>query len=136
MSREKRQNDRGQGSERSFCVNLIATAYTFLLSRAVTRIERGTRKLLFIDVRRAPLHSTCDKSVFPESLPKGGHGKDKAGKLRFCLYLSRQAAQEWEALHAFEFLNVRSVRRTTNTVVFYYIERDPWCAVHGDDFTY
>eukprot|EP00973_Karenia_brevis_P065534 9107499-Karenia_brevis.AAC.1 len=99
--------DKGRGD--LFAETPPLEAKRLLMSRAVTRIVDGTsRKLMFIDVKKAHLNPVCEEEVYlelPEEChcPPGYCGKFKG---------------------------------VSCGVVFYQQERDVSLVVHGDDFTF
>eukprot|EP00973_Karenia_brevis_P038645 5333670-Karenia_brevis.AAC.1 len=67
------------------------------MSRAVTGRRHGkSRKLMFIDVKKAHLNPLCEEDVYLE-LPVECHCPQvHGGKLRYWMYGMRQAAAAWE----------------------------------------
>ena len=108
-----------------------------LVSRAATvRSTRAKRKILFIDVREAHLIPKCEEDVYVD-LPKEAQcGEDECGKLEFWLYGCRRAGQAWGYHYAEVFLKAGFRRSRLSPVAFYQPERELWCVVHGDDFTF
>ena len=69
-------------------------AKRYLLSRAASIPQglRGTRKLMFIDAKKAHLNPPCEEWVYVELPSETGCGSDKCGRLNFWLYGMRGAA--------------------------------------------
>ena len=108
-----------------------------LISRAATRVKgRLTRKLLFIDAKKAHLNPRCKEDVYIQLPEEAEGGAGKCGKLNFWLYGFRPAAQAWENHYAEKFEGAGFKRGEACAVIFYHTERDLSCAVHGDDFTF
>eukprot|EP00973_Karenia_brevis_P064822 9003713-Karenia_brevis.AAC.1 len=76
-------------------------AKRMLMSRAVTSRRDGkSRKLMFIDVKKAHSNPVCEEDVYLE-LPVEGHcSPGYCGKLRYWMYGMRQAAVAWEKCYA------------------------------------
>ena len=77
-------------------------ALRFLMSDLATRRRNGTRqkgqrKAMFIDVRKAHLHAYVDREIFVD-LPPEAAQEGKCAKLVRCLYGTRDAPSRWEAL--------------------------------------
>eukprot|EP00973_Karenia_brevis_P065120 9041800-Karenia_brevis.AAC.1 len=102
-----------------FAETLPLEAKRMLMSRAVTSRRDGTsRKLMFINVKKAHLNPECEEDVYLE-LPKECHcPPGHCGKLKYWMYGLRQAAAAWEKCLSCD-------------VVLYHKERD---VVHGNDF--
>ena len=111
-------------------------AKRMLLSRAVTRRRDGrTRKLMFIDARKAHLNPVCTEDVYVDLPPECGCPEGFCGKLNFWLYGMRPAAAAWEKHYA-ELLEGKGFKRGEACgVAFYHADMDVSIVVHGDDFT-
>eukprot|EP00973_Karenia_brevis_P051195 7111002-Karenia_brevis.AAC.1 len=67
------------------------------MSRAVTSRKDGrSRKLMFVDAKKAHLNPSCEEDVYLE-LPEECHcPPGNCGKLKHWMYGMRQAAAAWE----------------------------------------
>ena len=110
-------------------------AKRLLLSRAVTRKERGYRKLMFIDARKAHLNPKCEEDVYINLPEECGCPENHCGKLVYWLYGFRPAAAAWEKHYTSLLENVGFVRGGYCGVDFIHPSRDINLVVHGDDFT-
>eukprot|EP00973_Karenia_brevis_P014065 1911810-Karenia_brevis.AAC.1 len=71
-------------------------AKRLLMSRAVTRRKDGrSRKLMFIDVKKAYLNLRCEEDVYLELPQECQCPLGYCGELRFWMYGMRQAAAAW-----------------------------------------
>ncbi len=108
-----------------------------LLSRAATVTEGScSRKLLFIDAKKAHLNPRCMQDVFIELPAECGAAAGVCGKLNYWLYGFRPAAAAWEELYSGKLVGCGFQRGQSCTVAFYNAERDISCVVHGDGFTF
>ena len=76
-------------------------ALRFLLSRTATRSKGSPhKKLLLIDVRKAHLHAEAVREVFVSLPPEIARSHPGCcWRLRRCLYGTRDAPAQWEALY-------------------------------------
>ena len=108
-----------------------------IISRAATarRNGRGGRKILVIDARKAHLHAMTDRDIFVRLLPeirRVGY----CGRLKRCLYDTRDASARWEAFLASELKKHGFVQGVARPCCFCHPGRDLRCMVHGDDFVF
>ena len=108
-----------------------------LISHAATgrRCGKGGQKLLVIDARKAHLHATPDRRVFVE-LPPELRRPGFCGRLRRCLYGTRDAPKRWEAYLSGEFRKMGFLQGVASACCFRNENRDVRCVVHGDDFVF
>eukprot|EP00973_Karenia_brevis_P002078 281481-Karenia_brevis.AAC.1 len=112
-------------------------AKRMLMSRALARRSDGrSRKLMFVDVKKAHLNPVCEEDVCLE-LPGECHRPlGYCGKLVCWMYGIRGAAAAWEKCYADKLSSVGFKRGVSCGVVCYHKERDVSLEVHGDDFTF
>jgi len=102
----------------------------------LTRLAKNRRrKLLLIDVRKAYLHAEVDREIYVQ-LPKEMGLAGKCGRLKKCLYGTRDAAVQWEALYSRRLEEMGFRRGKASPCCFYHESLDVRCVVHGDDFTF
>ena len=73
-------------------------ALRLIISHAATHAEEGGRRMVMVnDVRRAYFYAKINRDVYIE-LPKEDpeYGTGKLGKLKLCLYGTRDAAKGWQ----------------------------------------
>ena len=72
-------------------------AMRYILSRASTEIGGKRRAIMTVDVSRAYFNSVCTRDVYIEIPAEDRQPGDevKVGKLRLCLYSTRDAAHNW-----------------------------------------
>ena len=87
------------------------------------------------DVRRANFYAKIQRDVYIE-LPKEDpdHGKGMLGKLKLCLYGTRDAAKGWQETFSFHLESIGFVRGRGHPSVFWHPERSIKSLVHGDDY--
>jgi hypothetical protein len=110
-----------------------------LLFRQAARSERvwrkgrwQTRKLLFIDVKKAHLNGIVPEETYAYvTLPD-----KRVWRLKRWLYGMRPAANAWEADFTEKLENVGFARGKSCPTVFYRASTGCRCVVHGDDFTF
>ena len=88
-----------------------------------------------IDARKAHLHATPDREVFVE-LPPELRRKGFCGRLRRCLYGTRDAPKRWEAYLSGELRKMGFLQGVASACCFQHKSRDVRCVVHGDDFVF
>jgi len=93
------------------------------------------RKLLLIDVRKAYLHADVGREIYVR-LPKEMGCAGKVGRLKKCLYGTRDAAMQWEALCTRKLCSMGFQKGKASACCFYNPALDVRCVVHGDDFTF
>ena len=57
-------------------------------------------------------------------------------RLKTCLYGTRDAASQWEALYVRELTRLGFRKGLASAFCFSHAERDIQCGVHGDDFVF
>ena len=72
-------------------------AMRYILSRAATTSDSEKRAVMTVDVSRAYFNSECTRDVYIEIPAEGREPGDehRVGKLRLCLYGTRDAAHNW-----------------------------------------
>ena len=112
-------------------------ALRMLISEAATNRKPSQlgKKLLVIDARKAHLHVTAVRELYVE-LPPEIRRPGRCGRLKRCLYGTRDAPALWEAYLAAELVKHGFVRGAASSCVFRHALRDLQCVVHGDDFTF
>ena len=108
-------------------------ALRLLISRAAT--EAKNRKLLVIDARKAHLHAVPTWDIFVELPPKLSR-PGFCGRLKRCLYGTRDAPARWEAYLAAELKRHGFLQGVSSACCFRHNDRDLRCVVHGDDFAF
>jgi hypothetical protein len=108
-----------------------------LLSRAATGRtgSRGGRKILVIDARKAHLHAMTERELYVD-LPPEIRKPGICGRLKRCLYGTRDASARWEAFLASELRKHGFVQGAASPCCFHHPQRDLRCMVHGDDFVF
>ena len=94
----------------------------------------GSRKVLFMDAKKAHLNPICQEDVYIQLPEEAEAGAGICGKLEFWMYGMRPAAQAWEECYSQKMEEVGFKRGIGNSVVFYHMGRDISVLVHGDDF--
>ena len=87
------------------------------------------------DVRRAYFYAKINRDVYielPKEDPKFGTGL--LGKLRLCLYGTRDAAKGWQETLSAHLVSIGFTRGKGHPCVFFHPERDIKTLVHGDDY--
>ena len=81
------------------------------------------------------MHTQIGRDVFVELPPEGSEfGSGKAGKLRLCLYGTRDAAKAWQETLSAHLVNIGFTRGVWHPSVFYHPDRQIKILVHGDDY--
>ena len=93
------------------------------------------KELMVNDVRRAYFYAKIDRDVFVE-LPAEDpeYGSGKVGKLRLCLYGTRDAAKGWQETLSAQLVSIGFTRGVGHPSVFYHEKRRIKTLVHGDDY--
>ena len=95
----------------------------------------GTKRLMVNDVRRAYFYAKIDRDVFielPAEDPEYGTGK--VGKLKLCLYGTRDAAKGWQETLSAHLEGLGFTRGVGHPSVFHHASRGLKTLVHGDDY--
>ena len=122
-----------------FCATPPLELLRFLVSKAATRSRRSSgrrRKMLFIDLKKAHLIPKCEEDVFVELPKESGCSGDECETLIYWLYVCRRTGQAWQDHYSSVLVKAGFVRGQASPVTFFHRQRDLWCVVHGDDFTY
>ena len=124
-----------------FCATPPLELIRILASKAASysrRTPAGTRKMLFIDVKKTHLIPRCTEDVYVELPKEAGCKVDECGKLEseHWLYGCRKAGQAWEDHYSKVLVDAGLKRGQASPVIFFHPERDIWCVVHGDDFRF
>ena len=105
-------------------------------SFAATEVPGGKwRALTVCDVRRACFYAKINRDVFielPEEDPH--HGGNLVGKLRRCLYGTRDAAKSWQETLSTHLESVGFTRRRGHPSVSYHEGKGIKALFHGDDY--
>ena len=87
------------------------------------------------DVKRAYFHALAKRELYGELLVEGaGYQHDFVGRLRLALYGTRDAASLWQEYLLQHLESCGFSRGRSNPCVFYNVEKDLKCLVHGDDY--
>ena len=106
-----------------------------ILFRA-SRKKGSTKKLLFLDVRKAHLNGVCDVDAYVVLPEEAGELPGKVGKLRHWLYGFRPAGHAWEKDYSDKFESIGMMKGKASSVLFFNKTSGLMCVVHGDDFTF
>jgi hypothetical protein len=108
-----------------------------LISRAATgrTSSKGGRKILVIDARKAHLHAMTERELFVD-LPLEIRRPGYCGRLKRCLYGTRDASARWEAFLASELKKHGFIQGIASPCCFHHPQHDLRCMVHGDDFVF
>jgi hypothetical protein len=111
-------------------------ALRVVLSRAATVTDSGgEREIMVNDVSRAYFYAKMTRPLYieiPVEDPKAS--PDMLGRLRLCLYGTRDAALNWQHTLSEHLVENGFVRGTGHPSVFHHSSRDIWTLVHGDDY--
>ena len=111
-------------------------ALRVVTSYAATEVPgEERREIIVCDVRRAYVYAKINRDVYVE-LPAEDphHGGDLVGKLRLCLYGTRDAAKSWQETLSAHLESVGFSRGRGHPSVFHHPERRIRALVHGDDY--
>ena len=111
-------------------------ALRLVISRAATLDESGrAREITVNDVSRAVFYAECTRCLYIE-LPAEDPlaTPDQLGRLRLCLYGTRDAALNWQQTLSDHLVEAGFVRGVGHPSVFHHPVRDIWTLVHGDDY--
>ena len=93
------------------------------------------REIMVNDVRRAYFYAKIDRDVFVELPPEDPeYGTGKKGKLRLCLYGTRDAAKGWQETLSAHLVSLGFTRGVGHPSVFHHQEKGIKTLVHGDDY--
>ena len=126
-----------RGNEESmFAATPPLEALKYLLSLAASqrRSNKGWKKLLVIDVRRAYFNATINTPTYVD-LPPELAQQGKCWRLKKALYGTRPAAQSWEQEYGNKLMSWGFEIGKSAPCLFRHKSRDLSVVVHGDDFT-
>ena len=107
-----------------------------ILSRAATVDEEGRhREVLINDVSRAYVYAEVTRCMYTE-IPQEDPLYDPSvlGRLRLCLYGTRDAALNWQQTLSYYLTEAGFKRGIGHPAVFHHPGKDIWTLVHGDDY--
>ena len=111
-------------------------ALRVILSRAATVDVGGSeREIMVNDVSRAYFYAKMTRPLYieiPSEDPKAS--PELLGRLRLCLYGTRDAALNWQQTLSDHLVENGFVRGVGHPSVFHHSTRDIWTLVHGDDY--
>ena len=111
-------------------------ALRLIISHAATILDDGPRRTIMInDVRRAYFYAKIQRGVYielPEEDDKRGTGT--LGKLRLCLYGTRDAAKGWQETLSAHLAEAGFVRGRGHPCVFHHPTGGIKTLVPGDDY--
>ena len=99
--------------------------------------RRSRRKVLLIDVRKAHLHAVSVREVYVQMPPElRAKYPGMCWKLKRCLYGTRDAPAQWEALYIAKLQEMGFTVGSASANCLYNPKLNVQCVVHGDDFTF
>ena len=107
-----------------------------VISRAATVTKDGEeREVMINDVSRAYFYAEATRCMFIE-LPQEDpfYDENMLGRLRLCLYGTRDAALNWQQTLSNHLEEAGFKRGIGHPSVFYHPAKDIWTLVHGDDY--
>ena len=114
-------------------------ALRYVVSRAATwggdGSNRWRRAIMINDVRRAYFYAKASRDLYidlPAEDPAAGTGM--LGKLKLCLYGTRDAAKSWQETLSAQLVDCGFKRGVGHPSVFVHTSRDIITLVHGDDY--
>ena len=147
VGREIRNRGRGRSTEDRndlFAATPPLSSLRMMLSMSASRQvgKRGSARwgVLFVDVSRAYFNAEARRPIFikiPSEDFVAGQDEGKLGRLRKCLYGTRDAAQNWEEAYSRFLVSVGFRRGKASPCHFSFAgeQREIMITVHGDDFT-
>ena len=107
-----------------------------MVSRTATADARGEeRELMVNDVSRAYCSAKCTRDMYIELPPEDPKARpDLFGRLRLCLYGTRDAALNWQSTLSEHPIEIGFIQGFGHPSVFRHATRDVWTLVHGDDY--
>ena len=111
-------------------------ALRLVLSKAATVIEgEEMNEIMINDVSRAYFYARSTRCMYIEIPPEDLKAHpDYLGRLRLCLYGTRDAALNWQKTLAEHLVENGFVRGVGHPSVFHHPKRKIWTLVHGDDY--
>ena len=112
-------------------------ALRVMVSRAATADSGGEeRELMVNDVSRAYSCVNCTRDMYIELPPEDPKARpDLFGRLRLCLYDTRDAALNWQSTLSEHLTEIGFIQDIGHPSVFRNATRDVWTLVHGDDYS-
>ena len=113
-------------------------ALRLILSNAATWTNghsKGRRQVMINDVRRAYFYAKVSRDIYievPTEDPDAG--PNVLGKLKLCLYGTRDAAKSWQETLSAQLISIGFTRGVGYPSVFHHAKRDILTLVHGDDY--
>ena len=107
-----------------------------IISRAATVNDLGQeREVMINDVSRAYFYAEATRCMYIE-LPKEDplYDPNMLGRLRLCLYGTRDAALNWQQTLSNHLVEAGFKRGIGHPSVFHHPKKDIWTLVHGDDY--
>ena len=99
--------------------------------------ENGTHEneIMINDVRRAYVYAKASRNLFVE-IPEEDKMKKPGmvGRLRLCLYGTRDAAKSWQETLSAHLKSIGFERGKGHTAVYFHKEMGVKTLVHGDDY--
>lgn len=111
-------------------------ALRVIISHAATfTCGSAHREVMVNDVRRAYFYAKIGRDFFIELPPEDPeHDSGKVGKLRLCLYGTRDAAKGWQETLSAHLVSLGFTRGVGHPSVFHHPSRNILTLVHGDDY--
>ena len=114
---------------------MISDAATTATTTTTTTTDECRNEVMVNDVRRAYFYAKIDRDVFVELPPEDPEfGSGKVGKLRLCLYGTRNAAKVWQETISAHLVKIGFTRGVGHPSVFHHPDRQFKALVHGDDY--
>ena len=130
-------NARGEADPAFYAATPPLEAKRILFSRYASERTRGGKplKLHVLDVRTAYFNGVPTRSIYVKLPFEMGLGKNVLGKLRKCIYGTRDAGAIWEATFTQVLLDLGFVQGVASPCCFHHAQWGVSLVVHGDDFT-
>jgi hypothetical protein len=111
-------------------------ALKLIISRAATLgIDGKKHEVMINDVSRAYFYAKCTRDLYVELPVEDLEAHpDFIGKLRLCLYGTRDAALNWQETPSEHLISQGLIRGIGHPSVFHHPARNIWTLVHGDDY--
>ena len=109
-------------------------AKRLLMSMWAKQRQRGGHplKIHCLDARKAYFNGTPNRSLYIRLPPELGMGKEVVGRLKKCIYGTRDAGAIWEATYTRVLKKLGFVQGTSSPCCFYHRARPGTVPVHGD----
>ena len=107
------------------------------MSRWASERTRGDQhlKIHMLDVRKAYFNAIPNRSIYIKLPAEMGYGKAVYGRLRRCIYGTRDAGALWESIYTAVLLKMGFVQGASSPCCFHHADWGVSLVVHGDDFT-